>query len=117
MKSLICFQVGKKSDQFQDKPFEETTTGGEIGTEALKKNEQLDHFLDNSSEETATGGEIRTDVGKHATNSVEMKKKREQFQKKWEQLQEQLEKASGGEIATDSEDFMELKERVEQRIL
>ena len=55
------------------------------------------------------------------TNSNETKEQVEQLLKKTdlllEQLQErleQLETASGGEIETDSEDFMELKERVEQ---
>ena len=99
MKSLICFKVGKKV------------------TNSNETKEQVVQLQDKPSEETITEGEIRTDVGKQATyldNFIETKEKWEQLKEQLEQLQEQLETASGGEIETDSEDFMELKERVEQ---
>ena len=99
MKSLICFKVGKKVSNSNE------------------TKEQVEQLQDKPSEETITEGEIKTDVGKQATyldNFIETKEKWEQLKEQLEQLQEQLETASGGEIETDSEDFMELKERVEQ---
>ena len=121
-KELVGYSQNKPYlvEQLQDKPTEKNATGGDIRIKLanlIEMKEQVEQLQDKPSEETITEGEIRTDVGKQATyldNFIETKEKWEQLKEQLEQLQEQLETASGGEIETDSEDFMELKERVEQ---